>query len=312
MIKNTWCISTNKLLYEIFNFTYNSDEIKTTGIYKKDENGKNKYVNAYYIEFDYEEFKGNISKVKIISEDKDNLAFTIYEELLYFMLISNARQSNDKDNYYISMRKLRSIRGLKGNSVSSYNRYEEALHRLSNKTLMVLPIKSTYQREFISCNMISIFNINQTDKRISDFSYSFNELDKLLIHSRQKIDTTYNPFEFISKQYFSFLTCLQFTRYIALNVNGSNSSRKYSIQKLLMGIHKVNKDGIIESLNYYQYIVEAGNKQSEKLNKCYTEIESILKMLVKHKYIKNYNISKKRSFKYLKDNEVFVQVFFIR
>ena len=86
MIKNTWCISTNKLLHELFNVTYSSDEIKTTGIYKKDENGKNKYVNAYYIEFDYEEFKGNTSKVKIISEDKDNLAFTIYEELLYFTL----------------------------------------------------------------------------------------------------------------------------------------------------------------------------------------------------------------------------------
>ena len=312
MEKKNWCISTNKLLYEIFNYTYSNNEIKTKGTYVKNEYGKREYVEQYYIDFNYEEFKGNLSKVRVSSTNKDNLRFTIHEQLLYYMLISNARQSNEKGEYYISMRKIRNIRGLQGNSLNTYKCYEDALNRLSAKNIMVLPLKSTYQQKIISCNMITISNVKLNNNRIYEFKYCFNDLDNNLVKNKQRFVITYNPFEFMFKKYFSFLVCLHITRLIALNNNNGIASRKYSFQKILLCIHKVNGTGVIEDVDYYHYIENAGNKQSAYLNKCYEDTENILKMLVKHKYIKDYNISSKRTFKYLRDNEVYLMISFMR
>ena len=118
-----YTISTNKLLYELFNYTFEDEEIKEAQEYDK---VSNTIVVTYYKEFDYISSKNNTFRVRISSFDKDNLKFTIYEKMLYFMLISNARQSSD-DNYFISMRKLRNIRGLKDDSLSTYKCYENAI-----------------------------------------------------------------------------------------------------------------------------------------------------------------------------------------
>ena len=312
MNNRTWCISTNKLLYSIFSYTYSDTEIKSKSTYVRGDDGKRQYTKIYYVEFDFEEFKGNLSKVRISSNNIEDLRFSIYEQMLYYMLISNARQSNNKDNYHISMRKLRSIRGLQGDSINTYKCYEKAIYKLSKKNIMVLPVKSTYKQEIIDSNMLSISNIVKKGDRICDFYYSFNKFDKNLVQSRQKFDVTYNPFKFIFKKYYSFLFCLHMTRLIALNYNSGITSRRYSLQKILLELHKINGLGIIENVNYYKYIEMAGNKQSAYLKKCLADTENILKLFVKHKYIKNYNISTKSTFKYLKDNEVYIEVKFIK
>lgn len=307
MERQKYTISTNKLLYEIFNFTYSDDDIKEGVSYTK-ENEKEIY---YYIEFSYEEFKGNTSKVKISSLKKENLRFTIEEMLLYLILIDNAKNSNVPDDYFISFRKIRNIRGLKSNSLNTYKKYESAIERLISKTIMVTPIRSTCQRTFLKSPLLEIKNQQNSKNRIKEFTYSFGKLDNTFIKSKQQVRVSYNPYSFILKQSFAFQLCLHLTRLVFLNKSGKHNSKNFSFQNILMGIQKVDTSGLIESTNYYQYISSAGNKQSEILRNCYCDLEYILSMMKETNYIIDYSIPVKRSYMYLKDNEVKITIKFL-
>lgn len=303
-----YTISTNKLLYELFNYTFEDEEIKEAQEYDK---VSNTIVVTYYKEFDYISSKNNTFRVRISSFDKDNLKFTIYEKMLYFMLISNARQSSD-DNYFISMRKLRNIRGLKDDSLSTYKCYENAIKGLTNKMIRLIPMKSNHGSKIIKCNLLSITNIVENKSRISEFNYSFNGLDATFVRNKQKITIFYNPFAFIFKKNYSFQIYLHLIRLVALNKNEDYEKKEFSFQLILKQIRRVNKDGVIENINYYDYIATSANKQSERLNKCYEELEIILKHFVKCNIIKSFSISKKRTFKYLRDDEVKITIKFIK
>ena len=88
--------------------------------------------------------------------------------------------------------------------------------------------------------------------------------------------------------------------------------KEFSYQLMLKQIHKVDSKGFIENTTYYDYVVGAGNKQAELLKKSYDELEIILKQFVKYEIIKSFSISKRRTFKYLKDDEVKIGIKFIR
>lgn len=304
-------ISTNKLLYELFNFTFDDKDIKITPQYIDKD-----LIDIYYVEFTYESSKASTFKVRISSTNKDNLRFTIYEKMLFLILISNARQSSD-DNYFISMRKIRNIRGLKDNSLSTYNCYEQALDRLTSKSIRLLPLTNSYnyRTKMINCDLLTISNKVYSKSRIIEFNYSFNELDTSLVKNSQRISTHYNPFSFIFKKYYSFQISLHLLRLIALNRNasvaGEGACREFSYKLMLKQIHKVDRKGFIEDLNYYDYIATAGNKQSELLKRSYEDLEAILKQFVKYEIINSFSISKRRSFKYLKDDEVKIGIKFI-
>ena len=117
--------------------------------------------------------------------------------------------------------------------------------------------------------------------RIAEFNYSFNGLDTSLVKNSQKITTYYNPFSFIFKKYFSFQICLHLFRLIALNKNTATSAKSFSYQLML--------------------------KQ-----KSFEELEIILKQFVKYDVIEGFSISKRRTFKYLRDDEVKIGIKFIK
>lgn len=307
-MKQKIVLSTNKLLYDMFNFEFTDEDIKQSIDYIDKEK-----KDIYYVEFNYESSKDSTFKVKISSTERDCLRFTIYEKMILLILISNVRQSSS-DNYFISMRKIKSIRGLKDNSSNTYNCYKMAIDRLKNKKIMLIPLKvsKNYSAKFINCNILTISNEVYVKSRIAEFNYSFNDLNSSLVKNSQKITTYYNPFSFIFKKYFSFQICLHIFRLIALNRTATVMGKEFSYQLMLKHIHKVDSKGFIENTTYYDYVVGAGNKQSELLKKSYDELEIILKQFVKYEIIKSFSISKRRTFKYLKDDEVKIGIKFIR
>ena len=308
-MKEKIVVSTNKLLHELFNYTFQDEDIKETSLYIN-----NQLTDVYYVEFTYESSKTSSFKVRLSSSSKDNLRFTIYEKMLLYILISNARQSKE-DSYFITMRKIRSIRGLKDNSTSTYNCYKMALERLKSKRVRLLPMTNSnkYKLKMIDCNILTIWNQVDMDSRITEFNYSFNDLDTSFVKNSQKISSYFNPFSFMFKKYYSFQMGLHLLRLIALNNSGEKSEhREFSYKFMLKQIHKVDRKGYIDNLNYYDYIATAKNKQSELLKRSYMELEAILKRLVKSKTIKSYSISERRTFKYLKDDEVKICIKFIR
>ena len=153
-MKQKIVLSTNKLLYDMFNFEFTDEDIKQSIDYIDKEK-----KDIYYVEFNYESSKDSTFKVKISSTERDCLRFTIYEKMILLILISNARQSSS-DNYFISMRKIKSIRGLKDNSSNTYNCYKMAIDRLKNKKIMLIPLKvsKNYSAKFINCNILTISN----------------------------------------------------------------------------------------------------------------------------------------------------------
>lgn len=307
-MKQKIVISTNKLLYDLFNFTFDSDDIKETPNYVD-----GKWETVYYVDFKYESSKNSSFKVRLSSLDKDKLRFTIYEKMLFLILISNARQSSD-DNYFISMRKIKQIRGLANSSASTYHCYEMALDRLKSKTIRVLPqtIHLNYQIKIINCCLLTISNVSYSESRIAAFNYSFNGLNTSLVKNNQKYITNYNLFSFIFKKHYSFQICLHLMRLISLNKTSICESKEFSFLLMLKQLHVVNNSGFIEKRTYYEYVAMAGNKQAEILKKYFIELEIILKQLVKHKVIKNYCISKKKTYKYLRDDEVKIGIKFIK
>lgn len=307
-MKQKIVISTNKLLYDLFNFTFDDDDIKETQNYVD-----GKWETVYYVDFKYESSKNSSFKVRLSSLDKDKLRFTIYEKMLFLILISNARQSSD-DNYFISMRKIKQIRGLANSSASTYNCYEMALDRLKSKTIRVLPqtIHLNYQIKIINCSLLTISNVSYSGSRIAAFNYSFNGLSTSLVKNNQKYITNYNLFSFIFKKHYSFQICLHLMRLISLNKTSICESKEFSFLLMLKQLHVVNNSGFIEKRTYYEYVAMAGNKQAEILKKYFIELEIILKQLVKHKVIKNYCISKKKTYKYLRDDEVKIGIKFIK
>lgn len=308
-IKIKYVISINQFLYEIFNHYCSENEIKTEQIY----NDENECITRYYTEFVFNTSNDSSFKIRISSIEKNNLNFSIYEKMLYFILINNARQSSDK-NYFISMRKIREIRGLKNDSFTTYKCYENALYSLSNKNVKIIPLKCKFMNNYktINCKMLSIYNLIMNKSRISEINYSFNNLETYFVGNRQKITTYMNPFKFIFKKSFSFQICLQLFRLIGINGNKGYETRTFSFKNMLKQIRKVEKDGTISDIDYYEYLNCLSNKQSERLNRCYDELEIILKDLVKYKVIKKYIISKNRTFKYLKDDEVKILINFIK
>lgn len=307
-MKQKIVLSTNKLLYDLFNFEFEDEKIKEGKDYIDKE-----CVDIYYIDFNYESSQNSTFRVRVYSQEKDNLRFTIYEKMMLLILISNARQSNS-DNYSISMRKIKSIRGLKDNSLNTYNCYKMALDRLKKKNIKMIPIKVSrnYQMKIIKCSLLSISNEVLIKSRIAEFNYSFNGLDTSLVKNSQKITTYYNPFSFIFKKYFSFQMCLHLFRLIALNKTAAMSAKSFSYQLMLKQIRKVDSKGFIENTTYYDYVVGAGNKQAELLKKSFEELEIILKQFVKYDVIKGFSISKRRTFKYLRDDEVKIGIKFIK
>ena len=307
-MKQKIVLSTNKLLFELFNYAFTNEEIKS-----KEEYIDNEWKEVYYVEFVYDSSKNSSFKIRLASMEKEKLRFTIYEKMLFLMLISNARQSSE-DNYFISMRKIRNIRGLKDNSLSTYKCYKIALDRLTNKRITLLPLtnSNSYKMKMINCNLLSISNEVFLKSRIVEFNYSFNGLETSLVKNSQSITTYYNPFTIIFKKYFSFQISLHILRLISLNRTKESSTREFSYKLMLNQIHKVDSKGFIEKQTYYDYILEANNKQAEILKKSYMELEVILKQLVKCEIIKSFSISKRRTVKYLKDDEVKIGIKFIR
>lgn len=306
-MKNKYVLSTNKLLYDLFNHHFEDSEIKTEKVYENNE-----LVERHYVEFLYESSNSSSFKVRISSINKDNLTFTIYERMLYLILISNARQS-DGNNYFITMRKIRSIRGLKENGSSTYKCYELALERLASKTIKIMPHKNSshYRLRFFSCSLLSVSNLVVSNGRIKEFNYSFGNLDTSFIKNSQKFTTYYNPFNIIFKKYFVFQIGLHLIRLIAINQKKYKKA-EYSYQRMLKQIFKVDvTTGVIDSQTYYDYLATSGNKQSIRLKQSYEELEMILKQFVKLKIIQGFCISKQRTFKYLRDDEVKILIKFI-
>ncbi len=307
-MKSKYIISTNKLLYEMFNISFNDSNVKTT----KEKVG-NKFADVYYIDFIYESSNKSSFNARLYSTDKDNIRFTIFEKVLLFMLIGNSRQLSD-NNYFISMRKLRSIRGLKDNSKNTYMCYKKGLDRLSNKYIRLIPKKNIggYKPKMVNCKLLSITNEVYSNDRLSEFNYSFNDFDSSFVKNSQKITTYFNPYSFIFKQYFLIQISLHLLRLISLNKSSSTEKRAFSYKLMLNQIHKVDQKGYIENATYYEYISNAENKQSSLLSKSYVELESILKQFVRSNVIKSFSISKRRSYKYLKDDEVRIEIKFIK
>lgn len=304
---HNWTICTNKLLHEIFNFRFSDEQIQETQSYLNDE-----IITIYCVEFDFEEYKGNVATVRISATSKEYLRFTVYEKMMYFMLLSNAFQSNDNGNYYISMRKLKEIRGLKGDSIDTYLCYEQALNRLENKSIEVIPKRSKGKSQYISCKLLSVNEKIMRNSRMSSFTYSFNSLETQFISKKQKFTISFNPFAVIFKKSFMFQVGIHLIRLVYLNANSEVSVKNFSFQKILMSINFTDSNGLFEDINYFEYLSNSKNKQSERLNRCYKETEIVLKQLAKTKCINNYSISKRRTFKYLRDNEVQISIGFIR
>lgn len=302
-----WIIGTNKLLHEIFNIRFSDEQIQETQSYVDDE-----LVIMYCVEFDFEEYKGNTATIRISATSKDCLRFTVYEKMMYFMLLSNAFQSNDNGDYYISVRKLKEIRGLSGDSIDTYLCYEQALNRLENKSIEVIPKRSKGKSQYISCKLLSIKEKIMRNSRMSSFTYSFNALETQFISKKQKFTINFNPFAVIFKKSFLFQVSIHLIRLVYLNANSDLRAKNFSFQKILMSISFTNSNGVFENINYFEYLFNSKNKQSERLNRCYEETEIVLKQLVKNKCIKNYSISSRKTFKYLRDNEVQISIGFIR
>ena len=305
-MKKTYVITTNKLIFDLFNVAFNEEDVK---IDKDLINGE--WHEYYYFEFMYISSKNCSFKVRISSSIKDYLRFTIYEKMLLFILVSNARQT-DGDNHFITMRKLRNIRGLKDNSLMTYNCYKTALDRLTNKKIKMIPFTgaNNYIIKKINCNILNISDVKYNKSRIMEFSYCFNDLETSLVNNSQSIGSFYNPFAFIFKKYFAFQLCLHLMRLLSLNKIKEVKYKEFSYQKMLKQIHKVDQQGFIENINYYDYIATSEKKQSDLLKKSIEDLEIILSNFCKDGLIKDYSISNLRTFKYLRDDEVKISIRF--
>ena len=81
-MKQKIVLSTNKLLYDMFNFEFTDEDIKHSIDYIDEEK-----MDIYYVEFNYESSKDSTFKVKISSTERDCLRFTIYEKMILLILI---------------------------------------------------------------------------------------------------------------------------------------------------------------------------------------------------------------------------------
>lgn len=297
-------LSSNKLLHTIINHTFDDTDIKVQNTYV----GK-KLLDNYYVEFEYEESNGSLLRVRISSIKKEYLRFTIEEVFLYFMLIMEARKSNYKDNYYVSMSKIRSIRGLNSNSDSTYKKYVEALERLCSKEIRVIPYKTKYKKKPIICKMLEVSDKKYVKSNLSSFWFNFGDLDTTLVKSKQKIALGFNIFSIPLKKGAIFLFYVYILRMIFIN-RIKYSYMNLSVQKVLMFNKRISKDGTIQNEDYYSYLSRVPNKRTETLNKFYIEVEELLKQLVKGNIIISYKMPDNRSFKYIRDNEVLINIKF--
>ncbi len=295
-------ICTNKLIYALFNIC--GTDIKETKKYVEKA-----IVTFYYVESLYEDSSKNIYKIRVSSKEKNMLRFSIDEIYLYLILIMNAKRSNIEP-YYMTMRKLRDIRCLSSDSLSTYNRHIRALERLSKKEISIVPIKSNYKNKPIFSRMLTYNLINSCKGRFLEFNYSFDALTNTVINTRQNIMLSFNPFAYSMRQVFMFQASLYLIRMIFIN-RKKYKSRKISFQKVLLEVYRFDENGIMLDQNYYNYILNSKNKQSELLENCYSCINKILLMMKKAHFIKAYAITLRKSFKYVRDNEVFISIEFI-
>lgn len=290
-------IFTNKLLNELFNYVCMDEEIKKCN---------NKYSYSYiFKDGDY-----NTLKITISSSNREYLKFSIYEKIMFFMLISNAKSSNNIEDYFISMRKLRDIRGIDSNSLNTYMCYENSLKGLSSKEIKIIPLKCKYNYKPINSKLLIISNEVRKGKRISEFNYSFDKLEEMFVNSKQFITLSFSPFSISFKKSFKMQLFIHLLRLVFINSNKNVRSREFSLQKILMQLKTVDSSGYFTNINYYEYLQKSANKQSERLNNMYKDIIDILSLMKKHKLIYKYSLSERKSFKYLRDNEVQIMVIF--
>jgi hypothetical protein len=291
----------NKLLNALLNIS--TEEVNETKKYIG-----NTVVTVYYVETIYEDSHHNRNTIRIESADKTNLAFSIDELYLYLILIMNAKSSNLKP-YHMSMRKLRNVRNLSSDSEATYIRHMRALERLSKKEVSILPLKSIHKSKPIYSKMLVCNMPDVNNERIKEFDYTFDELSDTWVKTRQNVMIQFNPFAYSMKQVFMFQAMIYLIRMIVINKKYYNS-RKISVQGILIGAHRFNANGFMLDENYYDYIVNAGNKQSEILKKCCLDFNEILSLMKKKRFIKRYDLPKNSTFKYIRDNEAFINIVF--
>lgn len=298
-------ISTNKMLHTLL--FMNDKDIKSKTIYNADK----QLVEEYYIQKTYEDTTGSKYTIKLSSTDKNNLSFTIDEVYLYLILLMNAITSNDED-YHISFRKIRAIRELRADSTATYDRHFRALERLLNKKVTITPIKMKYQMDLIvSSPLLKSCSSTKSRCKISDVQYEFDKFGNMMLKSKQIATSKINIFKYSLKQDYSFQVCLYLIRNIFMN-SKKNEVRNCSFQHMLKCCLRYTKDGFLTGATYYDYISTLANKQSEYLSKCYKDTICILNELKKYKMIRGYKISQRKSFKYLRDNEVELTLYFYR